>query len=114
MFDNAMSDTLQVLSGVPPLLYILYINDTVNHSHCNLFADDAKWLKVQFQITTNFKKIYQLSVRGANSGILVKKYSAIHFSTKSSQQSNMYTIGECGTVDSGHLAGIARWLYFWT
>ena len=50
-----MSDTLPVLSGVPqgsilgPLLFILYVNDipdTVNHSHCYLFADDAKLLKV--------------------------------------------------------------------
>ena len=78
MFDNAMSDTLPVLSGVPqgsilgPLLFILYVNDipdTVNHSHCYLFADDAKLLKVikstsnLLQITMNFKKSYQFVVR---------------------------------------------------
>ncbi len=46
----------------------------------------------------NFKKIYQLSARGANSqwNLIVLNCSAIHFSTKSSQQSKMYTIGECG------------------
>ncbi len=44
----------------------------------------------------NFKKIYQQSVHGANSGTLhalhSKKCSAVHFSTQSSQQP--FTIGE--------------------
>ncbi len=33
---------------------------------------------------------------GINLGLNYKKCSAVHFSTKSSQQSNVYTIGECG------------------
>ncbi len=79
MFDNAMSDTLLVLSGVPqgsilgPLLFILYVNDipdAVNHSHCYLFADDAKLLKV-IKSTSDHNELYQLSARGANSGTLV-------------------------------------------
>ncbi len=126
MFDNAMSDTLPVLSGVPqgsilgPLLFILYVNDipdTVNHSHCYLFADDAKLLKV-IKSTSDHNELQEdLSAISSwceqwNLSLNHKKCSAVHFSTKSSQQSNMYTIGECfmesqrdlGVIVSGTLS----------
>ena len=55
MQDNIMSNILSVFSGVPqgsifgPLLFIIFVNDipdTIIHSHCYIFADDAKLLKV--------------------------------------------------------------------
>ncbi len=88
----------KVVSWVHYYSFYIYVNDipdAVNHSHCYLFADDAKLLKV-IKSTSDHNELHQLSARGANSGTNYKKCSAVHFSTKSSQQSNVYTISECG------------------
>ena len=109
MFDNAMSDILPVLSGVPqgsildPLLFIVYVNDiqeTVNHSHCYLFADDAKLLKVINSTSDHNELQDDLSAISSwckqwNLTLNSNKCSAVHFSPQSSQQSITYSIGEC-------------------
>ncbi len=56
-YTSMLSEKLPVISGVPhgsvlgPLLFIVYVNDipeSINYSHCFLFADDAKILKVVY------------------------------------------------------------------
>ena len=109
MFDNAMSDILPVLSGVPqgsilgPLLFIVYVNDipeTVNHSHCYLFADDAKLLKVINSTSDHNELQDDLSAISSwckqwNLTLNSNKCSAVHFSPQSSEQFITYSIGEC-------------------
>ncbi len=105
--DDVQSDTLSVISGVPqgsvlgPLLFIVYVNDipdTISNSHCFLFADDAKLLKV-LSSTSDHEELQEdlLAIntwcKQWNLKLNYSKCAVVHFSTKS-QQPIPYFIGE--------------------
>ena len=106
LYENEMSSTLPVISGVPqgsilgPLLFIVYVNDipeAINYSHCYLFADDAKLLQVinspedQTELQEDLSAISSWCKKW-NLTLNSNKCSAVHFSTQSTQQLATYSI----------------------
>ena len=95
-----------MISGVPqgsilgPLLFIVYVNDipdAINYSHCFLFADDAKLLKVINTSADHNQLQEDLSDVSTwceqwNLKLNSSKCVAVHFSSQP-QQSKTYSIG---------------------